>query len=139
MKTFKQFVEGMPTQRMGAGGDPTMSALAKINKNQGQMPFDGGYNGPSVFKQVFGLDDQEMNALYKLKLTKQGTGQYGGGFSIDKNRFNQVYQQLMKMSPDAYKPQQMTPPPPQKMAPGQTIPSPPLPQKQVKPNPMQGK
>ena len=96
-----------PSGRIGAGGDPTVSALAKIDKNQGQMPFDGGFAGSNVIQIRFGLDNEELAALNKLKLiVKDETG-----FHIDKNRFYQIYKQLTGVTPTINKMPTMSPMP----------------------------
>lgn len=110
----KWLVERSPANagRIGVGGDPTMSALHKINQNQGRDPFGNSYTGARPFQSTFGLDDQEMAALNKLKLTTQDSSS-GGGFGIDKNRFDQAFKQFTRMSPTNYQPKAITPPPPQ--------------------------
>lgn len=101
MKTFNEWLnEGMPVPAQPTGfhpgtRDPLTSALVKIEKNPGQMPFDGGFTGPSVFAVRFQMSPEELAILQKLRLLVRD--EYGT--HIDRNRFAQVYQQILKTPP----------------------------------------
>lgn len=123
MKTFAQFrnqklTEGTPTgwKPEGQLGDNVVwSALEKIQRAAmgGQAPFNGSFSGSEVIMQRLGLNRPELDILQKHKIVRQD----GASFSVDQNRFANVFQQIRGMSPNmVYRPQQqatgLQPPPP---------------------------
>lgn len=95
----KKLTEGRPANWSPAariGNDPLTSAVEKIQRNLGQMPFDANFTGPDAVQTTFGLDGEELAALQQINLLARG--QYG--YNIDKNRFAAVFQSLRGRTPN---------------------------------------
>lgn len=78
-----------PTPRIGH--DPLISALVKIKKAQGNMPFNGNFADLNAFQVRFNLAPDELEKLKAAKLLTRNPY----GFNVDPNRFNTIYQQFL--------------------------------------------
>ena len=98
MKTFKEFMEGMPVHwnpSARIGHDPVVSALEKIQKNQNRMPFSSNFTGFDAFQTNLGLDREELDSLKNLRLFVKNEN----GLNIDKNKYINVYKQIRGFAP----------------------------------------
>lgn len=89
-------IDWKPTSRIGY--DPLTSALEKIQRNQGHLPFSGNYMSLDALKIKLGLDNEEFESLKRIKLfVRSDDG--NGGWNIDKNKFISIFKQIRKFSP----------------------------------------
>lgn len=123
----KKLNEGTPANwqpEQQIGHDPLHSALMKIKKGEGQMPFNGNFSNTNVLAVRFSLNNEELNALKKLNLIVKD--EYG--VNIDQAKFSHLFNKLAQKTPAMSMIGQnpsaprlpAPPPPPQKMVPNPT-------------------
>jgi len=79
-----------PAAQQSLGGSSIMSGLEKITRGLRKGLYPDGYTDISVLANHFGLSEEELSAIWKLKiLTKNGNGQ-----GIDVQRLQTLQRQL---------------------------------------------
>lgn len=72
----------------GTFGNPLASALLKIHRGHGSMPFDNNFTNPDVISNTFGFSPNEMAAVQKARLISRDVE----GYRINKAMFDRVAQ-----------------------------------------------
>lgn len=78
-----------PSPRMAVS--PFASALHKIARNSGNMPFSGNFTDPGVFQIRFGLDREELDLLKTYGYLVKSPY----GWNIDEPKFKKMYAHQM--------------------------------------------
>lgn len=115
------YTEGMPAGWQPSpqiAHDPFVSALEKIQRNLGRLPFNANFASSENFMTQFGLSPQELERLLRARVLQQGPD----GWNVNQQSFSNWFKQLRGSAPSLNTPGSpygstplrppVTPPPP---------------------------